>query len=89
MNGKRSGGMTERDLGCREILGLVTEYLEGTLPPGQRRRFEEHLRRCDGCETYLEQMRQTIEALGALREDSLSPAARERLLAAFRGWRPD
>lgn len=44
------------------------------------------MRECDGCATYLEQMRRTIELTGALREHSLAPAVRRDLLAAFRGW---
>ena len=36
---------------------------------------------------YLEQMRQTIAALGKLREESIAPDAREALLETFRGWR--
>jgi anti-sigma factor RsiW len=74
-------------LSCRELVELVTDYLEGTLPADERDRFEEHIAGCSGCNTYLEQMRQTIEALGHLPEDGLTPAAERALLEAFRGWR--
>jgi anti-sigma factor RsiW len=77
----------EADLSCREIVELVSEYLEDALPGPRRRRFEEHMRRCPDCATYLAQMRGTIEVLGELREESLTPTQHERLLAAFRGWR--
>ena len=79
--------MTESDLNCREIVELVTEYLDEALPRSRRLRFEEHMRQCPDCDTYLAQMRGTIDALGELREESLTPTQRERLLAAFRGWR--
>ena len=52
-------------LSCRELVELVTAYLEGTLPAGARKRFEAHLAECDGCTTYLEQMRTTIRLSGA------------------------
>jgi hypothetical protein len=42
---------------------------------------------CRGCRTYLEQMRQTVRALGKLSDESIDPEARERLLAVFRAWR--
>jgi hypothetical protein len=42
---------------------------------------------CPGCTTYLEQMRQTIRAMGQLTETSLEPEAREKLLALFRNWK--
>lgn len=75
------------ELSCKELVELVTEYLEGTLPPSERARFEAHLAICDGCTTYLDQMRQTIRTLGKLSERSVAPEAMEALLAAFRDWR--
>lgn len=75
------------ELTCREIVELVTGYLEQTLPAEDRRRFEEHIAICPECDTYLAQMRQTVDTLGELREESLTPRQRDRLLDAFRGWR--
>jgi anti-sigma factor RsiW len=75
------------DLPCQELVELVTDYLEGRLAPIEQRRFEAHLALCRGCRTYLEQMRQTILALGKLSEESIDPEAKERLLGAFRAWR--
>jgi anti-sigma factor RsiW len=74
------------EMPCRELVELVTEYLEDRLPPIDRARFEAHLADCAACRTYLEQFRQTIRVLGRLPEESLSPEARHALLDAFRGW---
>ena len=74
-------------MSCKELVELVTEYLEGTLPGPERERFEEHLGECEGCEIYLDQMRLTIRTLGALSEETLSPDARDGLLEAFRSWK--
>jgi anti-sigma factor RsiW len=74
------------EMACRELVELVTEYLEDQLSPVDRARFEAHLADCEACRIYLEQFRQTIRVLGRLPEESLSPGARETLLAAFRGW---
>jgi anti-sigma factor RsiW len=80
--------MTRPDeMSCRELVEVITDYLEGTLPDDDRRRFEEHLAECPYCVNYLEQMRVTIATLGELREDSIPPEARRELLEAFRGWR--
>ena len=76
-----------RGLACSEIVELVTEYLEGGLSTNDRERFEEHLGYCDWCVTYLEQMRQTIETAGRLREDDRDPALQDSLIEAFRNWR--
>jgi anti-sigma factor RsiW len=76
-----------RELRCKELVELITDYLEGTLPPADRARFEHHLAGCDGCHAYLDQMRETVAALGRLPPESLSPEAESKLLAAFRDWR--
>lgn len=71
---------------CRELVEVVTDYLEGTMSEEDVTRFEAHLAECPYCATYLEQMRLTVGTLGELTEESISPEAREQLLAAFRGW---
>ncbi|HTQ67406.1 MAG TPA: zf-HC2 domain-containing protein [Solirubrobacteraceae bacterium] len=80
-------GLRAPRMSCRELVTLVTEYLEGSLAARDRRRFERHIRGCDGCTAYLEQMRDTIRLAGSLRESDVSPQARRELLAAFRDWK--
>ena len=77
----------ERELACRELVELVTAYLDDALVPNDRERFEEHLVFCDGCANYLEQMRTTIELTSGA-PASLAPELEERLLVAFREWAP-
>jgi anti-sigma factor RsiW len=72
---------------CREFVELATDFLEGTLPAADRERFEDHLALCAGCQAYMDQMRATLRALGRIPEESLSEAAREELLSAFRNWK--
>jgi predicted anti-sigma-YlaC factor YlaD len=79
--------MQPSDLTCKELVELVTEYLENCMAPDERIRFEAHLMVCSGCRTYLEQMRQTIHAMGRLTEESLDPKTRDKLLALFRDWK--
>ena len=77
------------DLSCRELVELVTDYLEGALDRRTRSRFERHISGCPHCTAYLEQIRETIRLTGMLREDQLEPQARDELLAAFRTWKAD
>lgn len=79
--------MNDDRLTCKELVELVTDYLDRALPPNDLRRFETHLRRCQGCTTYFEQFQQTIKLMGRLTEDSLSNEAREELLRLFRDWK--
>jgi anti-sigma factor RsiW len=71
---------------CRQLVELVSDYLEERLGPRERDRFEEHLAACPDCREYVEQVRHTVGALGDLPEDGLSAAARDELLRAFASW---
>ena len=75
------------DLSCRDLVELVTEYLEERLSHDDRTRFELHLACCEACRGYLRQMREVVGRAGQLREESISPEARDALLRAFRGWK--
>jgi anti-sigma factor RsiW len=73
-------------MSCRQLVELVTEYLEGALPAEDVLRFEQHIEECFWCARYVEQMRVTINTVGHIEEDSISPDARDALLSAFRDW---
>ena len=79
--------LQRKDIVCQQAVELVTEYLEGKLARRDRRRFERHVRACPNCSTYLEQMRITIRAVGAIEPDDLTPDARDALVALYREWR--
>ena len=72
---------------CIELVELVTDYFEGALSEGDRRRFEEHIAACGPCTRYVEQLRMTIELTGRLDDGDLerAPELRDALLEAFRG----
>jgi anti-sigma factor RsiW len=75
------------EMACRELVGVITDYLDGVLSVEDRRRFEAHLAECPYCVNYLEQMRKTIEATGALMGPEIAPDVRTQVLEAFAGWR--
>jgi anti-sigma factor RsiW len=72
---------------CQELVELVSDYLDGTLPDHERARFEAHLELCDPCVRYVEQMRETIRLTGTLTEEQLPRSERAAILAAFRELR--
>ncbi len=74
------------NLVCQQAVELVTDYLEGTLSGGDRRRFEAHLAGCPHCTEYLRQIRSTIAAAGRVEPRSLPPEARDDLVALFRRY---
>ncbi len=79
--------MVTADMKCQEFVELVTDYMEGSLPAASRVDFEAHILECDGCEAYLDQMRQTMQAIGRLSERDLEREALARMLALFSDWR--
>ncbi|MGH2906581.1 MAG: zf-HC2 domain-containing protein [Solirubrobacterales bacterium] len=86
MNDRINSGFAREDITCKELVELVTMYLEGALAADDRRMFEEHLGICGACVTYVEQIRQTIIVAGRVTEDTIDPAARDELMNVFRGW---
>jgi anti-sigma factor RsiW len=76
-----------KKLVCRELVELVTDYLDGNLSRRDRARFDAHIAGCTNCTRYLEQFRETIRLTGALRESDVSPEAEAELLAQFAAWK--
>lgn len=74
------------DLSCQDFVELVTDYLEDVLDPETRIRFEEHLAICPGCDTYLNQMKETASRLGKITVDTLSEETQSTMLSAFRDF---
>lgn len=93
--GVRAGGPAamrapdELDLACRDVVELLSDYLDGGLDPPLAAAVERHLALCPACIGYLRQLRQTIGLLGRLPEETLSDRTWTELLVTFRGfWRP-
>jgi anti-sigma factor RsiW len=75
------------DVACTEEVEIMTDYLEGALPPAEARRLERHLETCPGCTEYLEQMRTIAGSLGGVTEVAIAAETRDELVAAFRALR--
>ena len=75
------------DIRCIDLVELVTDYLDGTIDEERRTTIDAHLRLCEPCATYVEQMRATIRNLGHVpvqEAQQLPDPIRDQLLAAFR-----
>jgi anti-sigma factor RsiW len=75
-----------REVVCREVLDLVTAYLEDALTVDARARLDHHLERCPVCRTYLEQIKATSRIVGQITPDDMSPAMLDALIGLFRDW---
>ena len=77
-----NGGMS-----CKELVELVTDYLEGALPGGDVARFEAHLALCPPCVEYIAQIERTVAVVGANWRDAERDPGTAELLELFHDWK--
>jgi predicted anti-sigma-YlaC factor YlaD len=71
------------EITCKQLVELVTPYLEDSLDEPTLGLVEEHLVMCDWCVDYIEQMRATIGALAALPREPVPERLRVAVAAAL------
>jgi anti-sigma factor RsiW len=74
----RASGFT-----CREVVDLVTEYLEGAMSADEITALELHLHYCDGCATYLDQIRETVALARGVSGERISDELKDALRLAY------
>ena len=77
----------DNEMSCKELVELMTDYLEGALTAADRMRFEAHLAECPWCVEYVAQIERTITAVGASWRNVESDAGMAELLELFRDWK--
>jgi len=74
-------------LNCRQVMELVTDYLEGRMGFLRRVSFQIHVGTCWQCRQYLAKLRTTIHTLGYLPPpEPPPPEVMDKLLEQFRDW---
>jgi predicted anti-sigma-YlaC factor YlaD len=83
-----NGPIIPGGISCREVVELVTAYLDGALDPEIVQRMDAHLKLCPPCVEYVDQVRTTarLAAAAATAELELRPD-RDALLSAFREFK--
>ena len=79
-------GPSPGDLQCVELVDSLTEYLDGEVNEGQRRRVDQHLETCEGCRAALDQFQTVIRFAGRLTEADVAridALVRDRLIATL------
>ena len=76
--------MIRDDVQCREVVDVLTDYLEGALPAEERASLEQHLLLCQGCSRFVEQLRTSIALTGRLQEADVPAQVMDRVLRMFR-----
>jgi hypothetical protein len=73
-------------LTCKEVVELVTEFLEGGMAPEERVRLEQHLLVCPPCTLHIGQVRATIGLSALVRTDAAPGEVNQELIDRFRRW---
>ena len=77
---------SRHDYTCEEVVALASDYLEGAMTHEQMTAFELHLNFCDGCSSFVDQVRTTVATANELSVDEIPEEMKAKLLAAFKEW---
>ena len=73
-----SGGTSEIE--CRQIAELLGDYFDGSLPKSTRELIEWHIDGCAPCVAFIKTYRGTVNATRMLRDVTMPPELKTRLL---------
>jgi anti-sigma factor RsiW len=80
--------MNQKPESCKEILDLLSDYLDFELPPDACTQIENHLAGCTPCEEFAESLRKTVELCRAYEPSAmpkpLTDQARAQLESAWK-----
>jgi anti-sigma factor RsiW len=69
---------------CEELLKLLSEYVDGTVPAGVCEEFEKHMAGCNPCQVVVDNIRKTITLYKKGEPYSLPIDFRDKLHRALR-----
>ncbi|HTY76246.1 MAG TPA: zf-HC2 domain-containing protein [Candidatus Bathyarchaeia archaeon] len=72
-------GIPSESLTCRDVIGLLADYLESVLGQGQAERLEAHLAGCEPCRAYLSTYRRTRTLAAETGRVAMPEEMRDRL----------
>ena len=69
---------------CKQITGLVFDYLNDNLGPNVKRDFQKHLRICPDCVHFLNTYKKTVSVTGTIRPEEIPARVRDNILDFLR-----
>jgi Putative zinc-finger len=80
MSGPTDPASSPTEVQCRRIAELLGDYLEGTLPKRTAELLEWHIDGCAPCVAFINTYRGTVNATRMLRDVTMPPELKTRLL---------
>ncbi|MBI3014958.1 MAG: zf-HC2 domain-containing protein [Candidatus Tectomicrobia bacterium] len=71
--------LAARGIRCEELTRLLIEYVDGTMPAGDRVRLDSHFTDCPNCFAMMRTYRQTIDLSRGISSDCMPSEVRLRL----------
>jgi anti-sigma factor RsiW len=78
------GSVGVAELTHAEVRNSLSDYLDNSLAPGERRRIDAHLDACRSCTAYMNTLRATVRVAETLPRPTAPTHARTRILDAAR-----
>lgn len=76
--------MTQEQKKCKELLGELSDYVDGVLEQQLCQELEKHLAGCENCRVVVDTLKMTISLYQTTSmEEALPGAARERLFRSL------
>lgn len=69
---------------CRQITGLVSDYLTGELSPALTREFKRHLHICPDCVSFLNTYKKTVQTTRSVEIAEMPAKVRDNILTFIR-----
>jgi len=69
---------------CKQITDLIFNYLNDTLAPAVKRDFQQHLRICPDCVSFLNTYRKTVSLTRSVKAEEIPPIVRDQILDFLR-----
>ena len=77
------------EMSCKELVDLVTDYIDESISDEVRAKFEQHLTECGYCNAYVKQMHLTVKLTKKLAESDVNKPVPDELLNIFREWKQE
>ena len=78
----------DRQMTCKELVELLSAYLDDALELGDRDRLERHLERCSGCRSHLRQFQLMLDAMSAVPGPTIEPPYLDELIRVYKATKP-